>query len=100
MGSRGPTTSYRMDPYALALMRLGLRGMIGKGPRGKEVIEAMKKNKVVYFAAVGGTATLMATSVKSSQIVAYEDLGTEAIKELEVKDFPVIVANDVLGDDL
>jgi fumarate hydratase subunit beta len=100
IGSCGPTTSYRMDPYAPALMKVGLKGMIGKGPRGKEVIEAMKRHKAVYFAAVGGTAALIARSVKSSRIIAYEDLGTEAIRELEVEDFPVIVANDVLGNDL
>lgn len=100
IGSCGPTTSYRMDPYAPALMKIGLKGMIGKGPRGKEVREAMKRYKAVYFAAVGGAAALIARSVKSSRIVAYEDLGTEAIRELEVEDFPVIVANDVLGNDL
>ena len=100
IGSCGPTTSYRMDPYAPALMKIGLKGMIGKGPRGKEVIEAMKRYKAVYFDAVGGAAALIARSVKSSRIVAYEDLGTEAIRELEVEDFPVIVANDVLGNDL
>ncbi len=100
IGSCGPTTSYRMDPYAPALMKIGLKGMIGKGPRGKEVTEAMKRYKAVYFAAVGGAAALIARSVKSSRIVAYEDLGTEAIRELEVEDFPVIVANDVLGNDL
>jgi len=100
IGSCGPTTSYRMDPYAPALMKIGLKGMIGKGPRGKEVVEAMKRYKAVYFAAVGGAAALIARSVKSSRIVAYEDLGTEAIRELEVEDFPVIVANDVLGNDL
>ena len=100
IGSCGPTTSYRMDPYAPALMRMGLKGMIGKGPRGKEVVEAMRRYKAVYFAAVGGAAALIARSIKSSRVVAYEDLGTEAIRELEVADFPVIVANDVLGNDL
>ncbi len=100
IGSCGPTTSYRMDSYAPALMKVGLKGMIGKGCRGKEVVEAMKRYKAVYFAAVGGTAALIARSVRSSRIIAYEDLGTEAIRELEVEDFPVIVANDVLGNDL
>jgi len=100
IGSCGPTTSYRMDPYAPALMKVGLKGMIGKGPRGREVREAMGRYKAVYFAAVGGAAALIARSVKSSRIVAYEDLGTEAIRELEAEDFPVIVANDVLGNDL
>ncbi len=100
IGSCGPTTSYRMDPYAPILMKIGLKGMIGKGPRGKEVVEAMKRYKAVYFAAVGGVAALIARSVRSSRIVAYADLGTEAVRVLEVKDFPVIVANDVLGNDL
>jgi len=100
IGSCGPTTSYRMDPYAPALMKIGLKGMIGKGPRGREVVEAMKRYKAVYFAAVGGVAALIARSVKSSRMVAYADLGTEAVRVLEVKDFRVIVANDVLGNDL
>jgi fumarate hydratase subunit beta len=100
IGSCGPTTSYRMDLYAPALMKAGLKGMIGKGPRGRKVVEAMKKYKAVYFAAVGGVAALIARSVRSSRIVAYADLGTEAVRVLEVKDFRVVVANDILGNDL
>ncbi len=100
IGPAGPTTSYRMDPYTPILLKKGLKGMIGKGNRGKEVIEAMKRYKAVYFAAVGGAAALIARSIEKSEIVAYEDLGTEAIRKLEVKDFPVIVVNDVYGNDL
>ncbi len=74
--------------------------MIGKGPRGKEVVDAIKKNKAVYFAAVGGAAALLSKSIKRSDIIAYEDLGTEAIRRLEVEDFPVIVVNDIYGNDL
>jgi len=99
-GSAGPTTSYRMDPYATILMDHGLKGMIGKGPRSKEVIDSMVKNKAVYFAATGGAAALIAKSITSAKIIAYEDLGAEAIRELEVKDFPCIVANDTYGSDL
>lgn len=100
IGSVGPTTSYRMDPYAPRLMEAGLKGMIGKGPRSKEVIEAMVKWKAVYFAAIGGAAALLAKQVKKAEIVAYEDLGPEAIRRLEVEDFPVIVVNDTAGNDL
>lgn len=100
IGSAGPTTSYRMDPYAPILMDKGLKGMIGKGPRSKEVIDSMVKNKGVYFAAVGGAAALIAKSIMSAKIIAYEDLGAEAIRELEVKNFPCIVANDIYGNDL
>lgn len=100
IGPAGPTTSYRMDPYAPLMLENGQKGMIGKGNRGEEVIEAMKKYKGVYFAATGGVAALIAKSVKSVDIVAYEDLGTEAIRRLEVEDFPCIVANDCHGGDL
>jgi fumarate hydratase subunit beta len=100
IGPAGPTTSYRMDPYAPLMLEHGLKGMIGKGNRGKEVIETMKKYKGAYFAATGGVAALIAKSVKSAEIVAYEDLGTEAIRKLEVEDFPCIVANDCHGGDL
>ncbi|NIA23710.1 MAG: Fe-S-containing hydro-lyase [Proteobacteria bacterium] len=100
IGSAGPTTSYRMDPYAPILLDHGLKGMIGKGPRSKEVIDAMVKNKAVYFAATGGAAALIASSVISAEVIAYEDLGTEAIRKLIVKDFPCIVANDIHGDDM
>lgn len=100
IGSAGPTTSYRMDPYAPLLMENGLKGMIGKGVRSQDVREAMKKYKAVYFAATGGAGALIAKNIKAARIVAYEDLGPEAIRELEVEDFPVIVANDVFGGDL
>ena len=100
IGSAGPTTSYRMDPYAPLLMEHGLKGMIGKGVRSKAVRDAMKKHKAVYFAATGGAGALIAKNIKAARIIAYEDLGPEAIRELEVEDFPVIVANDAFGDDL
>ncbi len=100
IGPAGPTTSGRMDPYTPLLVEMGLKGMIGKGVRSKEVREAMKKFKAVYFAATGGAAALIAKNIKAVRIVAYEDLGPEAIRELEVEDFPVIVANDAYGGDL
>lgn len=100
IGSAGPTTSYRMDPYTPKLIEKGLKGMIGKGPRGDEVISAIKKYKAAYFAATGGVAALLSRTVKTCQVVAYEDLGTEAIHKLEVEDFPVIVINDIEGNDL
>ena len=100
IGSAGPTTSYRMDAYSPKLMELGLKGMIGKGMRKKEVIDAMKKYKAVYFAATGGAGALLAKAIKKAKVVAYEDLGPEAINRLEVEDFPVIVVNDTLGNDL
>ena len=100
IGSAGPTTSYRMDPYAPLLIEKGLKGTIGKGPRTQPVIEAMKKHKAVYFTAIGGAAALIAKSVKKAEVVAYEDLGAEAISKLEVEDLPVIVANDIQGNDL
>jgi fumarate hydratase subunit beta len=100
IGSAGPTTSYRMDPYAPLLIQHGLKGMIGKGQRTEPVVEAMKKFKAVYFAAVGGAGALIARAVKSNKIVAYEELGPEAVRMLEVADFPVIVAQDCYGGDL
>lgn len=100
IGSAGPTTSYRMDPYAPFLMERGLRGMIGKGKRNEAVKDAMKTNKAVYFAAVGGAGALLARSVKSLEIMAWEDLGPEAVRKLEVVDMPLIVINDVHGGDL
>jgi fumarate hydratase subunit beta len=100
VGSVGPTTSGRMDPYAPILMQHGLKGMIGKGQRTQPVVEAMKKHKAVYMAAVGGAGALIAKAVKSNKIVAYEDLGPEAVRMLEVVDFPVIVAQDCHGGDL
>lgn len=100
IGSCGPTTSGRMDSYSPTIMEQGLRGMIGKGPRSKEVIESMKKNGVVYFAAIGGAAALIADSVKKAEVVAFEDLGPEAIRRLEVEDYPCIVAIDSEGNNL
>ncbi|MEK6657729.1 MAG: Fe-S-containing hydro-lyase [Nitrospirota bacterium] len=100
IGSAGPTTSSRMDSFSPILIKKGLKGMIGKGPRGKEVVDAIKKYKAVYFAAVGGAAALLSKRIKQSDIIAYEDLGTEAIRRLEVEDFPVIVVNDIYGNDL
>jgi len=99
-GSAGPTTSYRMDAYAPRLIEVGLRGMIGKGPRSSEVIEAMKKWGCVYFGATGGAGALLSLAIKKAEIIAFEDLGPEAVRRLEVKDFPVIVINDVRGNDL
>ncbi len=100
IGSAGPTTSGRMDAYSPKLMEIGLKGMIGKGMRKKEVIEAMKKYKAVYFAATGGAGALLAKAIKKAQVVAYEELGPEAINRLEVVDFPVTVVNDTQGNDL
>lgn len=100
IGSAGPTTSYRMDPYAPILMDAGLKGMIGKGPRSQPVIDSMKKNKAVYLAAIGGAAVVVAAAIKEAKVIAYEDLGTEAIRELKVDNFPCIVANDVYGNDI
>ena len=100
IGSAGPTTSYRMDPYATDLLDVGLKGMIGKGPRNQVVIDSMKKNNAVYFAAIGGAAVVVAESIQEAKVIAYEDLGTEAICELKVKNFPCIVANDVYGNDI
>jgi fumarate hydratase subunit beta len=99
-GPAGPTTSYRMDPYTPALLEKGLKGMIGKGLRSQEVIESMKKNKAVYFAAVGGAAALVAKTIKKSEVIAYPDLGAEAIHRYYVEDFPAIVCIDAHGNDL
>lgn len=100
LGSAGPTTSYRMDSYAPRLLDEGLKGMIGKGLRSKEVVESMKKNTAVYFAAIGGAAALIGKSVKKAEIMAYEDLGSEAIRKLEVEDLPVVVVIDYEGNNL
>ena len=100
IGSAGPTTASRMDKYTPALLDLGMVGMIGKGKRTPEVIEAVKRNGGVYFAAVGGAGALLSKCILSSEVVAYEDLGTEAIRKLTVKDFPVIVVIDSLGNNL
>ncbi len=100
IGSAGPTTSYRMDPYTLSLMEKGLRGMIGKGRRSEEVIEGIKKHKGVYFAAVGGAAAYISKCIKKRELIAYEDLGTEAILRIYVEKFPVIVAIDSKGNNI
>lgn len=100
IGSAGPTTASRMDKYAPRLLDLGMVGMIGKGKRTKEVAEAVVRNEGVYFAAVGGAGALLSKCIISSEIVAYEDLGTEAIRRLTVKDFPVIVVMDSKGNNL
>jgi len=100
IGPAGPTTSCRMDPYTAILLEGGLKGTIGKGKRGKDIIEAMKKYKAVYFVAVGGAAVLISKKIKSVKTVAYEDLGPEAIYRLGVEELPLIVANDVYGNDL
>ncbi len=100
IGSAGPTTSSRMDKYTPMLLDNGLKGMIGKGKRSQEVIEAMIHNKAVYFAAVGGAGALLSKKIKSSRIIAYDDLGTEAIRELYVEEFPVIVVIDSKGNNL
>ncbi len=100
IGSAGPTTSYRMDDYAPTLLALGQSGMIGKGMRNNRVIEAMKENGAVYFAAIGGAGALMSQSIVDCQVIAYEDLGAEAVRRLKVKDMPVIVAIDSQGNDL
>jgi fumarate hydratase subunit beta len=97
IGSAGPTTSYRMDPYSPLLIEHGLKGMIGKGERSEPVVEAMKKHTAVYFAATGGAAALISKSIVSAEVIAYEDLGAEAIRKLEVRDFPLIVAQDCAG---
>lgn len=100
IGSCGPTTSGRMDSYALTLLDLGLKGMIGKGPRSASVIESMVKNGAVYFAAIGGAGAIIANSVKKAEVVAYPELGPEAIYCLEVKDFPCTVVIDSEGNNL
>lgn len=100
IGSAGPTTASRMDKYTPALLDLGMRGMIGKGRRTEAVRESMMKNQAVYFAAVGGAGALLSKSITQAEVIAYEDLGTEAIRRLEVKDFPVIVVMDFEGNNL
>ena len=100
IGSAGPTTASRMDKYAPSLLDLGQIGMIGKGKRTEEVRQAVIRNKAVYFAAVGGAGALLSKSIVSSEVIAYDDLGTEAIRKLEVKDFPVIVVIDANGNNL
>ena len=100
IGSCGPTTSYRMDAYAPTLCDLGLIGMIGKGQRSPAVIDAIRRNGGVYFAATGGAGALIAGNVKAARVIAFEDLGTEAIRELQVEDLPLIVAIDAVGGNL
>ena len=100
IGSAGPTTSSRMDKYAPQLMDLGLAGMIGKGKRSQSVMDAIVRNGAIYFAAVGGAGALLSKSIIASEVVAYDDLGTEAIRKLKVKDFPVIVVIDKAGNNL
>jgi fumarate hydratase subunit beta len=100
IGSAGPTTSYRMDAYAPRLIELGLSGMIGKGKRSQDVIDSMKKHGAVYFGAIGGAAALIAKSIVACEIVCYEDLGSEAIRKLTVKNFPATVVIDSLGNNL
>ena len=100
IGSAGPTTSYRMDAYSPALIAKGQTGMIGKGKRGKEVIDAIKEHGAVYFGAIGGCGALLGKCIKKCEIIAYDDLGAEAIRRLEVEDFPVVVIIDSEGNNL
>jgi fumarate hydratase subunit beta len=100
IGSAGPTTSGRMDIYTLRLLEAGLKGMIGKGSRSRKVKDAIMQYKAVYFAAIGGAGALISKSIKKAEIIAYEDLGPEAIRKLEIIDFPAVVINDCFGGDL
>jgi fumarate hydratase subunit beta len=100
IGSAGPTTSGRMDPYTERMLQQGLKGMVGKGSRSAEVRQALQKYKAVYFAATGGAAALIAQRIKKAEVIAYEDLGAEALRRLEVEGFPVTVVNDMYGADL
>lgn len=100
IGSAGPTTSYRMDAYSPTLISMGQTGMIGKGKRGSEVIDAMKKHGAVYFGAIGGCGALLSKCIKKAEVIAYDDLGAEAIRRLEVEDFPVVVIIDSYGNNL
>lgn len=100
IGAAGPTTSYRMDSFTPILLDVGVKGMIGKGERSKEVVESIKKNVAVYFGATGGAAALISKSIIEAHVIAFEELGPEAIRELKVKDMPLIVINDCYGNDL
>jgi len=100
IGSAGPTTSYRMDKYTPYLLEQGLKAMIGKGPRGPEVKAAIKRSRAIYLAAIGGAGALISKAIKKAEVVAYPELGTEAVLRLEVEDFPAIVVNDIHGGDL
>lgn len=100
IGAAGPTTSYRMDSFVNTLLKVGMKGMIGKGPRSQEVIDGMKKYCGVYFGATGGAAALLSKSIVKAEVIAFDELGPEAIRKLEVKDMPLIVINDCKGNDL
>ncbi|MHB1414683.1 MAG: Fe-S-containing hydro-lyase [Chloroflexota bacterium] len=100
IGSAGPTTSYRMDPYTPTLLQQGVKGLIGKGSRSQAVKDALREHRAVYMAAVGGAAALIAKSIKEAEVIAYPDLGAEAVLKLRVDDFPAIVVNDSAGGDL
>jgi fumarate hydratase subunit beta len=100
IGSAGPTTSYRMDKYTPTLLELGLKGMIGKGPRGQAVKDAIQHYKAVYFAAIGGAGALISKAIRKAEVIAYPELGTEAVMRLDVADFPAVVVNDIYGNDL
>ncbi len=100
IGSAGPTTASRMDKYTPRLLDMGMIGMIGKGKRSREVLEAVKRNGAVYFAAVGGAGALLSQRIKKAEVVAYEELGTEAVRKLEIENFPVIVVADAHGNNL
>lgn len=100
IGAAGPTSSYRMDPFVSAMFTMGMRGMIGKGPRSKEVKDLIVKKCGVYFGATGGAAALISGSIVESEVIAFDDLGTEALRKLTVKNMPVIVINDCYGGDL
>ncbi len=100
IGSAGPTSSYRMDTYTPQLLEKGLKATIGKGPRDKSVVESMVRRRAVYLVAVGGAAVVISRSVKSSEVIAFEELGHEAVRKLEVENFPCIVANDIYGNDI
>lgn len=99
IGSAGPTTSSRMDKYAPTLLEHGLKGMIGKGHRSDEVVQAIAENNAIYFAAIGGSGALLSQAIKAVELIAYEDLGTEAIRKLTIEDFPCLVVNDTAGRD-
>ena len=100
IGSAGPTTAYRMDPFTPKLLDLGIKAAIGKGGRSREVRDSLMDHKAVYFGAIGGSGAFLSETIKNVDIVAYEDLGTEAIRRLDVENFPVIVVNDIYGNDL
>ncbi|RKX83408.1 MAG: Fe-S-containing hydro-lyase [Spirochaetes bacterium] len=100
IGSAGPTTSYRMDPFVLPLLKHGVKGMIGKGPRSNSIVEAIKKYCAVYLGATGGAAALISESIVEAEVIAFSELGTEAMRRLKVKDMPLIVINDCYGNDL